>query len=68
MRKLPEKTPEEMFPRTFKRLRSMGVRICRNCGCTDDNACLVDDGNKLRGCYWVERDLCSVCAGEDMPA
>lgn len=26
--------------------------VCRECGCTDDEACLL-------GCTWVERDLCS---------
>lgn len=31
---------------------------CRVCGCTDDNAC-------PSGCYWVESDLCSACAGMD---
>lgn len=31
------------------------VRACRVCGCTDDNAC-------PGGCYWVEEDLCNVCA------
>lgn len=29
-------------------------RVCRVCGCTDDNAC-------PGGCYWVERNLCSAC-------
>lgn len=29
--------------------------MCRECGCTDYNAC--DDG-----CWWVEADLCSSCA------
>lgn len=33
-----------------------GVRHCRTCVCTDDEAC---DG----GCYWVDDDLCSMCAG-----
>ena len=32
------------------------VRRCRVCGCTDDRAC---EG----GCYWIEADLCSRCAG-----
>ena len=32
------------------------VRRCRVCGCTDDRAC---EG----GCYWLEADLCSRCAG-----
>lgn len=34
------------------------VRACRICGCTDDNACLVDN----IPCHWVEADLCSACA------
>lgn len=29
---------------------------CRVCGCSDDDAC-------PGGCYWVEPDLCSACAG-----
>lgn len=28
---------------------------CRMCGCTDSHAC-------PGGCFWVEADLCSVCA------
>ncbi|SDU42173.1 hypothetical protein [Jiangella alkaliphila] len=31
-------------------------RSCRECGCTDDDAC---EG----GCSWVEPDLCSTCGG-----
>ena len=31
-------------------------QVCRVCGCTQDNAC-------PGGCYWVEDDLCSECAG-----
>ena len=27
---------------------------CRDCGCTDEHAC-------LGGCYWVEPNLCSAC-------
>ncbi len=29
-------------------------RTCRNCGCTDYEAC-------EEGCEWVEGDLCSAC-------
>jgi len=36
----------------------MEERICRVCGCTEDNAC---EG----GCSWVEEDLCSACVDED---
>lgn len=31
---------------------------CRDCGCTQDNACVDKDGN---ACYWVEENLCSNC-------
>jgi hypothetical protein len=30
------------------------VRTCRECGCTDDRAC-------VGGCSWIEADLCSAC-------
>ncbi len=32
---------------------------CRECGCTDAHGC-------PEGCYWVEADLCSQCAGEQV--
>jgi hypothetical protein len=32
--------------------RRAGIRCCRVCGCSEDNAC---DG----GCTWVAEDLCS---------
>ena len=38
----------------------MEERICRICGCTEDNAC---EG----GCSWVEEDLCSSCADKKEP-
>lgn len=34
--------------------------VCIVCGCTNDNACLTDQGP----CWWVdesEQDLCSAC-------
>lgn len=31
---------------------------CRRCGCTEKNACSVAGVT----CYWVEPDLCSMCA------
>lgn len=40
----------------IKRQAEEYVRSCRVCGCTDDHAC-------PGGCYWVEEDLCSACAG-----
>ena len=33
-------------------------RACRVCGCTENNAC-------VRGCWWVEEDLCSACVDWD---
>lgn len=37
-----------------KRARRSKAGTCRECGCTDDEAC---EG----GCTWVEPDLCSAC-------
>ncbi len=37
------------------------IRKCRVCGCTDERACVIDDGIP---CHWVADDLCSVCEGE----
>lgn len=34
------------------------VRACRECGCTDHNACITDG----TACHWVAADLCSACA------
>jgi hypothetical protein len=38
----------------------MSERICRLCGCTDDDCrqCIEKTG---KPCYWVEADLCSAC-------
>jgi len=33
---------------------------CRVCGCTNEQAC-------PGGCYWIECDLCSACAGSELP-
>jgi hypothetical protein len=33
------------------------IGICRECGCTEDLACMTDDGP----CHWVEPGLCSAC-------
>lgn len=41
-----------------------GVRACRTCGCTDERACMTDDGP----CWWVEADLCSACTPEEEAA
>lgn len=36
-------------------------QMCRECGCTDDNACVDEEGT---ACHWVEPDLCSACHGK----
>ena len=38
-------------------------RVCRDCGCTDDNCqqCIEAQGHP---CHWVEENLCSRCATE----
>lgn len=39
--------------------------VCRFCGCSEDDACRVDDGFSLEvGCSWTDRtrSVCSVCA------
>jgi hypothetical protein len=40
----------------------MSKRKCRVCGCTDEDCrgCIEKTGEP---CYWVEKDLCSACAG-----
>lgn len=42
------------LPHFFKTRRG----ICRECGCTDDRACVDPEG---RPCFWVEDTLCSSC-------
>jgi len=37
---------------------------CRVCGCTEDNACVDDDGP----CGWAEDDLCTACKGKEAEA
>lgn len=40
------------------------INTCRECGCTDNNACVTEDGP----CYWINetrRDLCSSCVMSD---
>lgn len=38
-------------------------RSCRECGCTDDRACIFEGrpGVGTAVCSWVEDDLCSAC-------
>ncbi len=36
----------------------MPERCCRACGCTENNACICNDGLP---CAWAEDDLCTAC-------
>jgi len=36
---------------------AINSRICRKCGCSENNPCIAPEGN----CHWVEADLCSTC-------
>jgi hypothetical protein len=43
-------------------LRETTARHCRECGCTENNACvLMIEDRAAHGCRWVEEDLCSAC-------
>lgn len=45
----------------FKRRRYiMNQRTCKLCGCTEDNACITDEGP----CSWVLNNICSACVIE----
>jgi hypothetical protein len=37
--------------------------VCRFCGCTEHDACVVDDALGRVGCYWIDRTrrICSAC-------
>lgn len=37
------------------------LQSCRRCGCTVDHAC-IDARSPNGGCWWVESNLCSMCA------
>ncbi len=37
-------------------------QVCRECGCTEDDGCLVDGGFGVVACSWREPDLCDGCA------
>lgn len=39
---------------------SIGVRTCRECGCTEDDCSGCIERTGVR-CSWVEQDLCSAC-------
>jgi hypothetical protein len=43
-------------------IKSIDVRACRKCGCTENNCtqCVERTG---KPCSWVDWDLCSACDG-----
>jgi hypothetical protein len=48
---------EAASPDDVAGIESPAIRTCRNCGCTDERACM--DGGEP--CSWVDTDLCSAC-------
>lgn len=40
-----------------------GWPACRSCGCWQHAACWDEEAG---ACWWVEPDLCSHCAGDDL--
>jgi hypothetical protein len=55
--------PEPVHHWEMPQLRQARVQRCRVCGCTEENACIDPDTGEP--CYWVEPDLCSVCAEKE---
>lgn len=53
-------TPAEVSA-IVREFRPNAERVCRVCGCTDDN-CIQCVRKTGRPCHWVEEDLCSACA------
>jgi hypothetical protein len=41
-----------------------GERVCRVCGCTDEDVWSFDERTGAPG-YWVEPDLCSSCSDDE---
>ena len=39
-------------------LSALGIRACRECGCTDEYGC-------PDGCWWIGPDLCSACGSAE---
>lgn len=43
--------------------------ICRVCACSEYDPCLdTQGGHDTEACAWAEPDLCSFCAGREVPA
>ena len=47
---------------SFRLHQDFEVAACRQCGCTETNACTVRSDQGFRGCAWVEPDFCDGCA------
>jgi hypothetical protein len=54
-----KKAKSKSRPKSKKDEAKAENRICRICGCTDDNACIDEETGEP--CHWVEDDLCSNC-------
>lgn len=56
---------KKKYARQAIREIDLAPKSCRICGCTDDDCtgCIERTGQP---CYWVEADLCSACASEEM--
>lgn len=52
-------SPEAQNPLDLPEYPDLDERRCRECGCTDYNACF--DERRGEPCHWVEADLCSNC-------
>ena len=52
---------------TAKAVLESPTRVCRGCGCSDFDACVVTDAPPQawnqpgQPCWWVDEDLCSAC-------
>lgn len=44
----------EIDEKLIKKWQEQGTWVCNECGCTEIQGC-------IEGCYWVEKNLCSVC-------
>ena len=53
--------------RRRRRIASGTERRCRECGCTDHNACIWHGATGTVTCTWHEPDLCTACAPGHAP-
>ena len=56
----PKQALGEMDLKAFREQdAAQGSPACRKCGCTNNYACVDENGDT---CHWAEPDLCSACA------